>query len=240
MDTMALGDTGQAPYAPARAVLLVIDRYRDKGLTVPVTVVTLNRLGIEESLARRTLASLKQLDLLDESAAPTPTFDTIKKASTADLQSILEQWVRAAYAPIFSFVEPTDEVQRIIDQFRHYEPAGMRNRMVTLFLGLCAAAGIIPEVPPIPRVGATAAGTVSNATAKRQGRRKLPNQRTPPPDPKGITPPTSKLPVADTDVRQRYVDLLLAKAAEQDTPDPELLDRIERALGISPTAQGSA
>ena len=37
------------------------------------------------------------------------------------------------------------------------------------------------------------------------------------------------------DVRERYLGLLLAKAEAQDTPDPELLDRIERALGIAPT-----
>jgi hypothetical protein len=68
------------------------------------------------------------------------------------LQGVLVEWLHNVYAPIFQYVDPaTDDVQRVIDQFRNYEPVGQRNRMVTLFLGLCERAGIIEAVPPIPR-----------------------------------------------------------------------------------------
>jgi hypothetical protein len=44
-----------------------------------------------------------------------------------------------------------DDETRIRDAFRNYEPMGQQTRMVTLFQGLCAAAGLIPEKPT--RVG---------------------------------------------------------------------------------------
>jgi Family of unknown function (DUF5343) len=163
---MALADTGPAPYAPDRAVGLVIDYARDKSLATPVTASTLARIGVEKSLAQRTLSTLKQLDLLTDAGELTPTMNKIRTAPTDALQAVLQEWLRETYKPIFTYVEPTDDVPRIIDQFRHYSPEGQRNRMVTLFLGLCVRAGMIEKEPPIPRRASLAdAGT---ATPKRE------------------------------------------------------------------------
>ena len=165
---MALGDSGPSPYAPAHAVTKLIGHARDKGLSGVVTADTLARIGVEPSLAARTISSLKHLDLLNEDGTPSPTLEKLRVAPTAELQELAADWLRSAYKPIFTYVEPTDDVQRIIDQFRHYEPAGQRNRMVTLFLGLCAWAGLIPEVPAIPRSGQkTSSKAQSHATPRR-------------------------------------------------------------------------
>lgn len=227
---MALADTGPAPYAPTKAVLLMINLYRVKTIAVPITAAAIHRHGVEESLARRTLSSLKQLDLLDDDGNPTPTMKKIKVAGDDQFKAVLADWLREAYKPIFTYCDPSD-LEKVSTQFRHYEPTGMRNRMVTLFLGLCAAADLIEKVPAMPRSSQTSRGTTQR-TAK----------------PKDTKPNDTKLKETvgkehqvehrDTpnveDARARYVDLLLAKAAEQDEPPDELLDRIERALGIAP------
>ena len=223
---MALAETGTAPYAPVRSVLTVIEQYRDKGIPTPITTSTLVRIGVEESLATRTLGALKILDLVGDDGEPTDTMKKIKTAPTAELHSVLTDWVRGAYKPIFTYVEPTDDVQRIADQFRHYEPAGQRNRMVTLFLGLCARAGLIADLPPIPRPNAKGTSTVKPTIKGSPPAR----TRTPIPDKHDPVKLSPALPEA----RQRYIDMLIERAQNAEQLDPDLLDRIERALGLQP------
>lgn len=229
---MALEDSGTAPYAPVRAITTVIDQYRDKSIPTPVTTAVLTRVGIEQSLAQRTLAALKQLDLIEKSGEPTETLKKLRTAPTAQFQETKAEWLRAAYKPIFTYVDPGADVQRIADQFRHYEPAGMRNRMVTLFLGLCAYAGLVEEVPPIPRPAKRSKEGAANGRTREQ--RRPPRQDKPVEEASaGTSHARFSSPSSLDSARQQYVEMLLAKAAEQAEPDAELLDRIERALGIS-------
>ncbi len=219
---MPLTESGPAPYAPWTAVERVIEHARDKGLSFPLTTEKVARLGVEDSLSRRTLAAVKQLDLVDDEGLEAPTLERIRLAPTSDLQTVLAEWVQNAYQPIFAHVDASDEVQKIADQFRYYEPSGMRNRMVSLFLGLCTMAGLIPAMPIMPR------GRGGKKTdQKGKGVTKPTAKATVPPK----TPPREEKPITKT-ARDRYADFLLDKARSQDNPDPELLDRIERALGI--------
>lgn len=219
---MALADTGPAPYAPTSAISLVIDQYRERGLNFPLTTGSLERLGIEASLARRSLAALKQLDLIDKEGNATETLDKIKVAPTSELQAVLADWVRAVYKPIFQYADLGD-VERVTDQFRHYEPGGMRNRMVSLFFGLCVKAGLIDKAPGQARGPSKAAGT-RKTTATRTTKDKTKDT--------GAQPPPADDPPPRDSARDRYADFLLEKARAQEMPDPDLLDRIERALGI--------
>lgn len=142
-----------APYAPARAILDLIGRYRDRGLTSPIDADVLGRAGITPSLTARTLYALQVLDLIDEAGAPTQTFEGLRLAPEAEFPNRLEDWLKSAYADVFTFVDPAkDDATRIRDAFRSYQPHGQRDRMVSLFTGLCTAAGIMPERPqPAPR-----------------------------------------------------------------------------------------
>jgi len=131
-----------APYAPARAVLSVVERFRERGLTTPFTLDVLTRAGVSESLAPRTLQSLKILDLIDDAGNPTPTLEGLRRAPSSEYQTRLQEFLRGAYPEVFGFVDPaTDSEDRIRDAFRLYEPHGQQVRMVSLFMGLAEAAG---------------------------------------------------------------------------------------------------
>ena len=135
------------PYAPTSTVIDVVDRYRS-GLPKPITAEVLARAGIAESLIPRTLQTLQTLDLIDKDGAPTQTFEGLRLAPENEFRGKLAAWVRSAYADIIVFADPTKaDSTRIRDAFRGYEPRGQQGRMVSLFQGLCVAAGLVAEKP---------------------------------------------------------------------------------------------
>jgi hypothetical protein len=140
-----------APYAPAKTILDLLTRNRDRGLPSPVTGEVLGRAGIPDSLHPRTLQALQTLDLIDEGGTPTPVLERLRLAPEAEYKARLEEWLRSAYADAFTFVDPSkDDETRVRDAFRSYNPVGQQIRMVGLFLGLCAAAGLRPEKASAP------------------------------------------------------------------------------------------
>lgn len=143
---MAVTQDKSGPYAPATAVVGIVERYRDRGLPAPITADVLAKAGVSESLVPRTLQTLQTLDLIDETGAATPTFELIRKAPEEEYQATLEQWLNGAYAEILAYVDPaTADETALHNVFRHYNPPGQRARMVTLFTGLYRAAGIGAE-----------------------------------------------------------------------------------------------
>jgi hypothetical protein len=153
-----------APYAPAKTVLDIIDRFRERGLPLPIDVDTLGRAGVPTTLLPRVIQAIKTLDLITDDGKPTATFEAIRVAPEAEYKKRLEDWLKSTYADIFSFVDPAkDDEVRIRDAFRSYQPVGQQARMVTLFQGLCTAAGLMAEKPraalsrpPSPGAAATA------------------------------------------------------------------------------------
>lgn len=134
-----------APYAPAKAVLNVIERFRDRGLPDPLTSGVLEQIGVPASMAPRTLQSLRFLGLIDEGGNRLESFERLRQAKTDEYPGVLAEIVRAAYLPVFTIVDPaTDSDTSIADAFRGYEPGAQRAKMISLFRGLCVAAGLIP------------------------------------------------------------------------------------------------
>ncbi len=153
---MPVSSNTSAPYAPASAILSVIDRFRNRGMQAPFTEDVLVRAGVSESLIPRTLQTLRVLDLIDESGEPTETLELIRRSPEAEFKDSLAAWIRNAYAAVLAFVEPTDSEIAIRDAFRNYNPVGQHPRMVALFMGLCSAAGMraddqIKESRPRPQ-----------------------------------------------------------------------------------------
>lgn len=138
-----------APYAPVSNVLAVIRRLRERGLPDPLTLQELERIGIPSGNAPRTLAALRFLGLVDEEGHRTAAFERIGRASTDEYESVLAEVIRAAYADVFTVIDPAKDTDIAInDAFRHYAPQAQRSRMITLFLALSQEAGIVPGGPP--------------------------------------------------------------------------------------------
>jgi hypothetical protein len=143
---MAVTADRPAPYAPTSAVLSLIERHRNKGLPPTLDSDVLARSGISGSLIPRTLQAMQTLDLIAEDGKLTPTLEALRLAPEAEFKARLAEWLNGAYADALRYVDPSvDDEIRIRDAFRSYSPVGQQGRMVTLFTGLFAAAGIAPE-----------------------------------------------------------------------------------------------
>tara|TARA_R110002095_G_scaffold1245_12_gene6245 strand:- start:45553 stop:46230 length:678 start_codon:yes stop_codon:yes gene_type:complete len=127
-------------------VLDIVARHRAKGLPSPINGEVLGRAGVSKSLIPRTLYALQALDLIDDKGSPTDTLESLRLAPEADYKQRLAQWLTGTYADVLQFIDPetADEVA-IRDAFRSYNPVAQQPRMVTLFIGLFAAAGVRPD-----------------------------------------------------------------------------------------------
>lgn len=144
---MAIVPNGNAPYAPVKNVVEVIQVHRERGAR-PITNDLLLRLGVPEGNVGRTIQALRLLDLIDEAGEPTTALDELRRASTDEYRARFEQVIRAAYHDVFQIIDPaTATPEAVSDAFRLYQPGSQRERMVTLFLGLCDEAGIIEKGP---------------------------------------------------------------------------------------------
>lgn len=141
---MPLQPNGSAPYTTVTAATLVLDAWRDRGFGVPVTPDTLERVGVPESLARRTFQSFVTLELLHDDGTPTEQFQAFRATrGDEEYRSRLQAWLRGVYADVLQYADPsTDPYDRVTEAFRTYEPAGQRRPMAALLIGLWKYAGL--------------------------------------------------------------------------------------------------
>lgn len=167
---MAIAPNENAPYAPASTIVNLLNRFRDKGLTFPVTHEVLLRAGIPESLVRRTVQSLQLLELIAEDGQATDVLKKIRAVPEKEYKQTLAAWIKQVYADVFAFADPaTSSETEMQDAFRTYQPEGQRSRMVKLFLALCAEAGLAPEnqkAESKPRVRAAPSNPLPRAIAR--------------------------------------------------------------------------
>ncbi len=181
---MAVSIATPGPYAPGSGLISVITRFRNRGLSVPITKDVLMRAGVTDSLVPRTLQSLQTLDLIDDAGQPTPTLLKLRSVPEADYKATLTKWLQSAYAEVFQFADPRhDDAIRVRDAFRAYTPHGQQDRMVSLFMALCTEAGIVDASTS----EAKPARKTARAPALASQRTKAPAQRNPPTPAPGAT-----------------------------------------------------
>ncbi|TGP98870.1 hypothetical protein EN794_049865 [Mesorhizobium sp. M00.F.Ca.ET.151.01.1.1] len=170
-----------APYAPASAIIGLIERHRSKGLPATVDAEALSRSSVPESLIPRTLQALQTLDLIDADGKVTQTMEGLRLASEAEFQPRMVEWLNAAYHDALQFIDPAvDSETRIRDAFRSYVPTGQQPRMVTTFIGLYGAAGVRAERPRPPAPRNSVGRTSGNHRLLPPPKRKQPEQKVPP------------------------------------------------------------
>jgi hypothetical protein len=114
----------------------------------------LERAGVSPSLVPRTLQALQTLDLIEENGSPSEVLEGLRLAPEAEYKNRLAAWLADAYSDALQFVDPATATETDIrDAFRKYTPTGQQDRMVSLFIGLFTAAGVMPprERTPAPR-----------------------------------------------------------------------------------------
>jgi hypothetical protein len=106
-------------------------------------------------------------------------------------------------------------VEKVTDQFRHYEPRGQIKRMVTLFLTLCEFAGILPEGSvQRRRVTGPSQSSTGGRESKQPASTTPPRKRAePPPQPRHDQLPTGYNPLVEVGPHPLLVGMLSALPA---------------------------
>lgn len=140
------------PYTAPSAVLTILEKHRNRGLPSPIDAAVLERAGIPVSLIPRTLQALHTLDLITEDGSPSDVLEGLRLAPEAEYKKRLAEWLTDTYADALQFVDPATATETDIrDAFRKYTPTGQQSRMVSLFIGLFTAAGVMPPRQQAPR-----------------------------------------------------------------------------------------
>jgi hypothetical protein len=157
-----------APYPPIENVLRVLSKARSGGIRGPIDTNFLIQLGINDSMAPRTIRALGFLGFIDGNGKATPLFEKYVQASDEEAATVLRQALEQAYAAIFRAVDPvTDSRQKVFNAFRTMKPQGQWDRMVTLFLGLCKEAGMDVKDAPSARARASDSPREQRASKSR-------------------------------------------------------------------------
>ena len=97
------------------------------------------------------MQALITLELIDDNLMPTETLEILRRVPEPEFKEKLAAWIESVYANILNFADPNDDETAIRDAFRGCKPVGQQHRMVSLFMGLCRAAGLRKDEQPVPK-----------------------------------------------------------------------------------------
>jgi hypothetical protein len=178
-------------------------------------------------------AALRSLDLMKEDREPTAALRALVQEGD-ERPTLIAALLESRYS--WALALGTDATNdQLVEAFREHGPrlsASTREKAISFFLQAANYAGV-----PLSRFFRP---SVASATGPQPARSRAPRR----PQNKGtsqtpkVTPPATPLPVTMDDMKKQYFGVLLEKAQSSETPDAELLNRIERLLGMSAEAEG--
>jgi len=165
-----MGDLIAGPYAPPENVTRILSRVRQSGIR-KLDTAYLGQLGMNEAMAPRSLRALQFLGFIDKTGAPLQTLADYYAATSDEAAcELFAAAIRSSYEVIFRAVNPASDGREKIEQaFRVMAPPGQRNRMVTLFLGLCRQAGLPVLEPPSDRPATKVVNRISRSKPVEKG-----------------------------------------------------------------------
>jgi hypothetical protein len=227
---MSTIDRKVMPYAPPSNVTGVIRRYRDRSIPDKIDVALLTDIGVPKGNIHRTLAALRFLGLLDDDDQPTSAFTSLQMATDEEYPAVLEALLKNAYQEVFrAGIDPTKDGQSVLlNHFRRYQPASQRSRQVILFLALCREAGLSTVDAPRERTSRSLPAPRPSTTNRSVVEAKV--------DSISRAQMPKSVEQESHDPRTRYLATLIEAvgqiSAQGNVPPKDLLDRIERLMGI--------
>lgn len=213
------------PYVPFRTLLNLIQKMEDEGVPNAIDKSFLSHLsgGTQSHL----WASMKALDLIDDKQAPTATMRALVTAGDDRPAHVKELLI--AKLPWAVSLGTTATHKELVDAFADHSPnlgAATRDKAVSFYLAAAAYAGV-----PLSKWFKSKPGA-GTSQAKRSPRRKkaAAARSTGQPSPKNTDSTTGV--ESESAMKRMYFDALLAKVKDADTADSDLLDRIEKLLGM--------
>jgi len=212
---------GICAYAPSGNVLTVIHQVRDRGLKEPVNMQLITLAGVAEGNSSRTIQALRFLDLIDEEGYLTENFKVLRNATSDEYPSVLGNILKEAYSSVFMVLDPaTANDDQLLNAFRFYEPRAQRQRMISLFKGLCREAQLITGSSEAPRRTRITPASKSSASSSN-GRKASVTERPAPLIVPDFPPvPSQMQPLLPSSIAQDYALLMnllqqLPKGAEK-------------------------
>lgn len=203
-----------APYASWGSFTNLLDRMADSGLPQRVDRTYLSSMA--GSTQSHILKALRELDLMDSDDRPTDALKRLVAAQPDDRGPIYAELVQSHYAEAIDLGAGATQGQ-LVELFRDsYGVQGSTARKAIAFFLAAAKAGDVEVSQHFSTPKRTR--TPSNGATRRTRINRTPDDTPPPQRPKATT------------AKDRYIDLLLKKAESE--MDPELLDRIERVIGV--------
>lgn len=138
------------PYLGTANMLVILAKIRKGWIPSQADKGEMERIGITSSTANRALSTLEFLGLINgDDNKPTDTWKAIATSTSNDYPKVLEGILRSAYHTIFELhPDPADATDiEIANAFARSEPLNQRERMVSLFRGLCQEANLIVGNP---------------------------------------------------------------------------------------------
>jgi len=220
--------SASAPYMSYKGFQNYLTRFSEEGL--PGRFDGSYFGNASGSLVAQVRGTLRYLDLIDEDKHPTDLLKTIVDADEGELKQYLKMIFEEKYANALGLSKNATAGQ-LADVFRDRGLSGATvQKAITFFLGMAEDVGV--ELSPHFKKGRVSAG---NGTTRRRRTTKA----EPAPQPTAVV---HHKPTPEAEQKAKYIDMLMELAKKDGTDvgaQKDLLDRIEKALGIaSATSSG--